>query len=156
MQQRADQVVAAVRHRAAALTRESVATAVHVKQSVFAAGKLRPTRGRAAALAQQNTATQMQMQQAAMLQRAHEQRANRIAADLDLIDQAAQQAIEVMQQQVAQLQDKGCPNAFVAGKAVEVRSLVVCGPCGVDWWLTLDKTPAAPNQLALSLCVILD
>jgi hypothetical protein len=56
-----------------------------------------------------------------MLQQAHGQRAERVEADRKQLLDAVQHAVQLMQQQVTQLEDKGWQNAYMAGKLVEVR-----------------------------------
>lgn len=65
-----------------------------------------------------------------MLQQAHEQCAERVKVDSQLLIEAAQRAASIGylkfispadELEVAQLQAKGWPNAFMAGRLVEVR-----------------------------------
>lgn len=62
----------------------------------------------------------------ALLQQAKQQRACRLATDSDVLARATQQAVQIMDDRIAALKARGFPNAFLAGKAIEVR--VGCTP----------------------------
>jgi hypothetical protein len=88
-----------------------------------------------------------------VLQQAQPARAARLQKDRHALQQAVQQAIQLMHQAVLQLQQQSFPNIFVAGKAAEVGGCVAqCSPqlfqklCthGADLRVTFMALPVDP------------
>lgn len=102
----AQQVLGVVKHRAAALNcgrthASTAAVAIQQDKALQAAAASGP--------------------QSARLQQAHAQCAERVESDRNQLVEAAARAVQLMQQQMAQLEDKhSWQNAFVAGKLVQV------------------------------------
>jgi hypothetical protein len=114
LEQHAQHVLAAVKHRAAALGFEAQHAAATPSTAPAAAGT--STAPHDAWWHQQGSASQHTV----MLQQAHEQCAERVEGDRKLLGEAAQRAVQLMQLEVAKLQAKGWPNAFLSGRLVEV------------------------------------
>jgi hypothetical protein len=126
LEQHARHVVDIVQYRAAALQREAAAaaassppdtTSITYSTTTWKA----PSSGR---LQQgvNNSETRPANSHAAMLQQAQAQRSQRVAADNQALVEAAHKAVQLMVQQVLQLEAQGWPNAYLAGKLVEVRA----------------------------------
>lgn len=102
----AQQVLGVVKHRAAALNCEMK----HASAAAVAIQQYKALRAAAAS-----------GHRSALMQQAHAQRAERVESDCNQLVEAAARAVQLMQQQVAQLEDKhSWQNAFVAGKLVQV------------------------------------
>ena len=114
LEQHAQHVLAAVKHRAAALGFEAQHANATPPTAPAATGT--STAPHDAWWHQQGSTSQHTL----MLQQAHEQCAERVEGDRKLLGEAAQRAVQLMQLEVAQLQAKGWPNAFLAGRLVEV------------------------------------
>jgi hypothetical protein len=108
----AQQVLGVVKHRAAVLSCER-------KPASAAAGAPQQDKAPTATAAAASP-------QAVFMQQALAQRAERVESDRRQLAEAAARAVQLMQQQVAQLEDKhGWHNAFEAGRLVQVGDTVL-------------------------------
>lgn len=104
LEQHAHHVLVSVRHRVAALNADS---------------QLASPTPTAAVVASDGTVVVV-APHAALLQQAHQQRAQRKDADQLVLQAACTSATEAMEDTTSQLAAKGCPNVYAARKAVEV------------------------------------
>ena len=115
LENHAHHVMAAVKHRAAALKLE-------------ADQKQQPPQNPAAADSGTTTSfvggrIALPRDMSALLQQAHEQKADRVASDLQLLSQARQHAAQLLQEEVERLQVKGAGNTYMAGRSIQVGML---------------------------------
>lgn len=117
LEQHARHVVDIVHYRAGALQREAAAASSTSDTTPCSAAKVVT-----AVQLQQGAEDNPANSHAAMLQQAQVQRSQHVEADKQALAGAAQRAVQLMAQQVVALEAQGWPNAYLAGKLVEVRA----------------------------------